>query len=368
MTLRPHERPATPTLRDQRRRWDHGDALPMAIGCTVCPDRKLCGGIHKLQDTYSCLDDCCGRPETCDGMCPNNPIGFRDHMKEVNGLELDSLPCTEPHEAPSLPAYVPYIYHGNRRVGSLDIEAVALPLRLFYLTDGRPKFASRPEVEACFGIGSDTAIVLVGSGRDKAIEAWWKLSEHRAAILKSLSALGVVLVTAPNYSMFTDEVRYNDMHAMKRIGTVWQEIVAAGIAGAYHLNARTPHDYGRLADLVAERPEITDVAFEFRTGASWHMRLPFHVAELTKLAARAKRPLHLVMIGGKKVLPKLRSAYARVTYIDTSAFMNAVQRQRLVVGDDGKMKKVPELTLIGQPIDGLLNDNLATMRSLVESI
>jgi hypothetical protein len=158
------------------------------------------------------------------------------------------------------------------------------------------------------------------------------------------------------------------MHAMKRIGTAWQEIVATGIAGAYHLNARTPHDYGRLARFIAERPEITDVAFEFRTGASWRMRLPFHVAELTKLSAHVGRPLHLVMIGGMKVFPKLQSAFARVTYIDTSAFMNAVQRQRLFVGDDGKMKKIPELTLMGQAIDGLLSDNVATMRSRVESL
>ena len=72
--------------------------------------------------------------------------------------------------------------------------------------------------------------------------------------------------------MFTDEVRYNDMHAMKRIGTTWQEIVAAGIPGAYHLNARTPHDYQRLANFIAARPEVSDVAFEFKTGAAWRKR------------------------------------------------------------------------------------------------
>jgi len=160
----------------------------------------------------------------------------------------------------------------------------------------RLRFKSRAEVEARFGIGPQTRIILIGSGRDKAIETWWKLSELRQPILAGLRALGVALITRPNYSMFTDEVRYNDMHAMKRIGTAWQEIVATGVPGAYHLNARTPQDYRRLAAFIAERPEVTDIAFEFKTGAAWRTRLPFHVAELVQLAARVGRPLNLVMI------------------------------------------------------------------------
>jgi hypothetical protein len=72
------------------------------------------------------------------------------------------------------------------------------------------------------------------------------------------------------------------MHAMKRIGTTWQEIVAAGIPGAYHLNARTPHDYRRLARFIAARAEVGDVAFEFKTGAAWRKRRGFHLAELAQ--------------------------------------------------------------------------------------
>jgi hypothetical protein len=275
INARPQEHPVTPNLRRQRRRWDEGDALPMALGCLGCPDLGTCGGIRKRQDAYSCLDDCCGMPDTCDGMCPNNPIGFRDRMREIKGFELDNIPRATPCPSQALPAYIPYIYHGNRRAVPPDIEAVALPLRRFHRPDGRLRFTNRPAVEAAFGIGPHTRIVLIGSGRDKSIEAWWKLSERRIPILAGLRALGVALITGPNYSMFTDEVRYNDMHAMKRIGTAWQELVAAGIPGAYHLNARTPTDYARLTAFIAERPEVTDVAFEFKTGAAWRTRLRF---------------------------------------------------------------------------------------------
>lgn len=368
LTVRPPEQPAQPTLRRQRRRWDEGETLPMALGCTICPDRDLCGGIRKRQAAYSCLDDCCGSTETCDGICPNNPVGFRDRVRELNGLGLDNLPRARPCAAPALPAYIPYIYHGNRRAVPLDVGAVALPLRRFYRPDGTLRFTSREQIEATFSIAPHTAIVLIGSGRDEAIEGWWRLSELRVSLLAGLRTLGVALITGPNYSMFTDEVRYNDLHAMKRIGAAWQEIVGAGIAGAYHLNARTPHDYQRLTTFIAQRSEVTDVAFEFKTGAAWRKRLSFHLAELAQLAIRVGRPLHLVMIGGMIAVPALASAFDRVTYIDSSAFMNSVHRQRLYVGNDGKMKKVSELTLIGQSIHELLSDNVGTLRSRVESL
>jgi hypothetical protein len=140
------------------------------------------------------------------------------------------------------------------------------------------------------------------------------------------------------------------------------------VPGAYHLNARTPQDYRRLASFIGELEEVSEVAFEFKTGAAWRQRRVFHLAELVQLASRVSRPLHLIMVGGITALPVLAAAYAKVTYIDTSAFMGTVYRQRLYFTNDGKMRKIPELTLTGQPVDGLLVDNIATMRARVESL
>jgi hypothetical protein len=48
--------------------------------------------------------------------------------------------------------------------------------------------------------------------------------------------------------------------------------------------------------------------------------------------------------------------------------MTAMHRQRLYLNNEGKMKRLPVLTLIGQPIDGLLAENLAFMQSRVERL
>jgi hypothetical protein len=42
--------------------------------------------------------------------------------------------------------------------------------------------------------------------------------------------------------------------------------VQQSVASAYHLNARTPQDYRRLAEFIDGRAEVTDVSFEFGTG------------------------------------------------------------------------------------------------------
>lgn len=364
-----HKEHITRNLRRERRRWDEGEALPMALGCVGCVDRELCGGIRKKQNHYSCLDDCCGAPEACDSMCPRNPTGFIDRMREVNGLELESVPRARPCAAVDIPSYVPYIYHGNRRTAPLDVPAVALPLHKFYRRrDGLIAYSSRVEVEAAFRIAAGTRIILVGSGRDKPIEAWWGLSEKREPIIEGLRALGVALVTGTNYSLFTDEIRYNDMYNMKRIGATWQEFVDRGLPSAYHLNARTPHDYARLASFIDAREEVTDVAFEFGTGAAWPQRCGFHYEQLVQLAKRVGHPLHLVMIGGVTAIPVLAPAYAQLTYIDTSAFMTALHRQRLYLSNDGGVKKRTELTEAGKPVDALLRENVALMQGRVEAL
>lgn len=368
LTPQTQDRPVTRSLRRERRRWDEGDTMPLALGCVSCADLETCGGIRKKQHAFSCLDDCCGNPSACDGMCPSNQLGFMERYREVNGLGLEDIQRAAPCAATGIPSYVPYIYHGNRRAMPLDMPAAALPLRRFYRRDGKIAFTSRAEIEATFGISSHTRIVLIGSGRDKPIEKWWGLSEQRTLIIAALRALGVALITGPNYSIFTDEVRYNDMYNMKRIGITWQEIVAGGVPGAYHLNGRTPHDYRRLANFIAEREEVSEVAFEFKTGAAWPQRRTFHLAELVRLASRVGRPLHLIMIGGITSVPTLTAAYAKVTYIDTSAFMGALHRQRLYLTNDGKIRKTPQLTLTGQPVDGVLTDNIAVMQARVERL
>jgi hypothetical protein len=87
--------------------------------------------------------------------------------------------------------------------------------------------------------------------------------------------------------------------------------------------------------------------------------------ELVLLASRVSHPLRLFMIGGMTAIPTLAPAYSNLTYIDTSAFMGALHRQRLYLGNDGLIKKRTELTEVDRPVDALLSANAEIMRQRV---
>jgi hypothetical protein len=356
-------------LRRERRRWDDVAANILPLGCFGCAYRELCGGIHKKQHDYDCLGDCCGDAANCLNVCPRNFESYVDRYREVDGFDLDNIPRATPCLPPDLPSYVPLIFHPNRRAAPLNVSAVALPFHRFYSRrDGGLRYKTRGEIEAAFRLKKNVRIILVGSGRDKPIEAWWSLSSQRRVVLRALVDLGIELVTAPNYSLFTDVPRHDNLHNIKRIGIAWYEAVDSEMPCAIHLNARTDHDYSRYAQFIKRRAEVTDVAFEFKTAGAWRHRRAFHEHHLAELARQVKRPLRILMVGGLQAIPTLAPAYDKTTFIDTSAFMKSMYRQRLVAGNEGNVLGTPDPTERNAPVDALLAHNVEIMRAHVERL
>ena len=130
--------------------------------------------------------------------------------------------------------------------------------------------------------------------------------------------------------------RPDNLHGIKRIGLSWAELMANGVPAALHLNARTDHDYARWTRFIAERPEVTCVAFEFGTGAGY--RGPDRVARRASLRAgrRAGRPLMLVVRGGVQMLQRLRPHFGQVILIETDAFSRTLKRRRATTHRDRK--------------------------------
>jgi hypothetical protein len=60
--------------------------------------------------------------------------------------------------------------------------------------------------------------------------------------MQTLLDLEIALVTTPNFSLFTNVPRPDNLHAIKRIGLSWAELVAGGVPAALHINARTDYD------------------------------------------------------------------------------------------------------------------------------
>lgn len=348
--------------RRERRLWHDPDQATGSLGCAACPDRTVCGGLRLKIPFLDCLQFCCGKPDECDRVCRNNPY-FADRVREVGTFALGTVPRAPLLSAPSLPRVVPVIYHRTARSTRATSESVALPLyRMFDRRTGMPRYSSRAALTKAFGISQTAAILLTGTDRDRPLERWWALGEaSRRKIILAMKEAGIALVTTPNYSLFIDRPRWDDLHAMKRIAIVHEEFLREGLPAALHVNGRTEDDFRRWTAYVQERPEITHIAYEFTTGTGWAGRQELHAAWLADLAVNIGRPLYLVMRGGVEIVPILANAFAGITVLDTSIFMKTMMRQKAFPKSNSALGWVGSPTERGAPVDELFAENCRTV-------
>ena len=331
---------------------------PLAFGCTRCHELGVCGGLHARSGAFDCRAYCCRRPANCDVVCENNP-DFADRIREVGGLELDAVPRATALDFPDLPNSVPLVFHGNRRVTPFAPPFIALSLyQLINRTDGEPRFGSHAALCDWFRIAPTSKIILSGTDVDRPLERWWKLGEGRVGIVRKLIELGAIAATSPNYSVFSNLPRWDNLHSMKRIAIVWEDMTRAGMPTALHVNARATRDWDRWMDFVGSRPEVTAVAYEFGTGAGG--RICWHAEQLCRFALTVGRPLTLVVRGGLSVLAELAQAFAHVAFIDTTSAMKTVKRRRAVINPAGQLRWANAPTPPELALDDLLEHNYLT--------
>jgi hypothetical protein len=367
MNRRPAHEP-TRQFRQPQRLWDDATRHAPSLGCPTCLERDRCGGVHTDAGILDCRDLCtCADKTKCDMVCRFNPSEFVARMREVKGLGFENAPRTSANGVPKIPLVVPFVDHRYGRAALLDEPAVAISLyELVNMATGKVHVGSRAELAARFLVPECAQIVVSGVDKDRPIERWWELKDRRS-ILAVLKDLGMTLVTTPNYSVLTDVPRTDNLHAMKRILLAWTEMAAAGLPTALHVNGRTEHDYVRWGDLIAGRPEIESLAFEFATGCGRGERIDWHVAQLCALARRVERPLAIVIRGGGRKLDVLRQHFAQVSLIETEAFARTIRRRKAYLTEAGRLKWAKFVTPIGAPIDDLLAHNVSLVRAAYEA-
>jgi hypothetical protein len=348
--------------RRERRLWYDGSLPMQSLGCTTCPELPICGGLLIKTPFFDCTDFCCDSPSGCDKVCRKHP-DYANRVREIGTFALNTVPPAPMVPAPILPITIPMIFHNSRRQEAARLSAAALPLaRMFNRTDGSPRHHSHTALCDAYCIEPGNLIVLSGTDHDAPIERWWSFGERRRrALIQNLLQIGIAFTTTPNYSLFIDTPRWDDLHAMKRIALVHQEFLSEGLAAAIHVNGRTETDFKRWTDYVTCRPEVTHLAYEFTTGTGWAGRQEQHAAWLCELARVTSRPLTLVMRGGMDVLPMLAAAFAQVTVLETSSFMKAMMRKRAIV--NGQLGWTSAPTVSGAPVDDLLAHNVSAIQS-----
>ena len=352
------------SCRREKRLWHDGRNRTPSLGCMGCPDREICGGLCIERTFYDCYDNCCGNAESCDAVCRNKPREFAQRVREVGGFPLDNVPRAERLPAPLLPPVVPVLLHGYSREAPFAPPAVCVPLYgVIARHRGEERYLDAAAVAAAFHFQCATPLILTGTAEDSPLERWWSLGPDRLNAIRRLRDLGVELVTTPNFSLFPDQPRWDDMHSMKRIALTHEEFLREGMPAALHVNARTERDWARWTEYIHQRSEVTHVAFDFNTRAGWAGRIDWQVVQLTGLAQGVGRPLHLVFrAAGRNVLPRLVKAFDGTTVLDTTSFMKAVKRQRAVEATNGKIGWETCRTAPDSPVDELLAHNWSLVK------
>lgn len=342
-----------------QRLWHDASRLTPSLGCAKCPDRWICGRLSVAAPIFDCMHLCCSNPGDCDSVCRNKPEDFARRVREIGGFDLDSVPRAPKLVAPELPDIIPTVFHGGKRESQFEGPgAVCIPLfKVIGVRGAEVKFHSDEDLRKKFKLSPDTTIILTGTSTDAALEKWWSLGDRRSATISALKKLRISLVTTPNYSLFADQPRWDDLHSMKRIALVCQEFLNLGVPCALHVNARTERDWERWAEFLAARTECTHIAFEFGTGAGWKGRIDWYADQLTRLRTVIARPIHLIVRGGISILPRLANTFDGVTLLETSTFVKTVRRKAAFLDRSSRLRWRHAPTQPNEMLDTLFEHN-----------
>lgn len=356
MTTKPIKDPSDRVL--MRKLTDNPGQYPISLGCPTCPHFSECGGLSLEAGIFDCLSLCCGNPSGCTLVCRNKASSYPDQLREISGFDFQTVPRTAPVPFAVTADIVPLVYHGSSRARALSHPTLALRLAdLINYRSGELRFETREALCAAFRVDASSTLILTAIDHDKRIEPWWALGDHRLEIIRGLHKIGIELVTAPNFSIFADRPRTDNLHAMNRVALSFAEFQANGIACALHPHGRTARDFERWAEFVREREEINVLAYEFRTGPATNARINFHLESLIGISLTTDRPLDIVVRGKPEVIPLLRDHFRKVIYLDSGAFMKSIKRQRAERVGNLELSWVPAPTEFGTPIDELFRHN-----------
>lgn len=336
----------------------HNPNYTSGLGCSVCPEKNDCGG-EFTPNLFDCMTKCCNNPKECDYICKKDIESFLEYFHSVNGFAFEDIPRVVAVPFPLLPYTIPLINNFSNRTKPLQVGAVAIQLRhLFNHNTGIIKFESKEHLANHFGFSTNAKIIISGVSKDVSLEDYWFLSRDNNKLAKHISRLKPDLITSPNFSVFLDSPRYDNLFNMKRILICWSELYSYGIPTSIHLNARTDRDWDRWIEFIKEREEVNSISFEFATGASFAKRGKWHTANLIRIASEVKRNIQLVIRGGYKYLNELHKAFPNLVYIDTTSFIKSVKRQALIWQDENNFQWVSAASPEMENIDELLSFNI----------
>lgn len=347
-----------------------GQAPAASVACGQCHYLTQCGGLDETQPSLwgcftKCRDGLCG---TYDWTCPCRMPEFVRRWSEVGGVRQrpvgELMACT----APKLPLYMPMVVtHGLKTVRTVPVDTAAITT--YELIRGRQgvrraRAKDPSELRRALKLPLTSRILLVSVANDIQLATWWA-TRKKNELPTQLAQLGIMGVTVPNFSFFTDAPRTHTLWNRARMMRCAEEFSAAGLGVILHLNAQTTADWTFWADILREQPLHRYVVKEFQTGLLNPGKARQALNDLARLQDGVGRELHPLLIGGARLVEQAPRYFRSFTIIDSRPWMTTIKRQQAVLVD-GELKWHSHPTEQGESLDLLLAHNLDVYRESIQ--
>lgn len=330
----------------------------VATGCQGCFVRDVCGGLDgDTYDAFGCYDrcrtvGCCADKDTCDWTCPNNEEVFEKRWAEVGGwLTFDSRQFPRvPVEA--LRSYIPQIRPGIIRDDPAGSEVVAFQLyealRAFRKGKGYTR-RSPEEFRRRLSLRADAKVLLIGVAPDPPLEGFW--SRFKVAHFPELIAeAGVLAITAPNFSSFTNVPRHEMLYNRKRMILVAEAFIAVGVPVIPHFNATHRADWRFWTEFLKRQPDLNCFCKEFQTGNGDREKRDTTIEAMAQMQKNAGRKLHPILVAGRVAMRTVADHFDSFSVVDSEPAMKTIKRRCLVSGPNETprwktMKSLPDCSM-----------------------
>ncbi len=341
---------------------------PISVTCPQCFLFDPCGGLRNGRPLLNCFDQFCCEDKNCDYVCPYKPEDYRRRMWEIGGMRFDDI--SPLHQAPlDLPRYVPMVHHGSRRCNALIAGTVALdPYKIFGVRAG--KYNAVPNeglaLRRHFKVADDARIILRGTGKDRFLENYWAYRKSDD-VARQVIRLNVSLYIGPNYSHFLDVPRPDLLYNRKRQLLCLAELSQAGVSVAPNLSAVMPADWDFWSAFLRDNPQLVHIAVNFQTGYRSRTEGLKAIDRVRQMQDEIGRGLSLVLVGGAQYVRDVAGRFASFTLIDSQPFKQSVYRKLFRPDQSRRRRWEDGWTMDGQPIDEIMQQNIESYASWVES-
>ena len=294
------------------------------LDCSECPAVKRCGA-----KTNFCL---LGRCDGCSTSALMRMDVRRSVIEHLGGLDLVWPRPVLHHAVCDLPVHLPVLVQAY--ADRVDLPWVALHAgRVFGLAGSGLTPKHRRPLRDSYRVSAGTRLALEFYVEDRVLEGVWA---HRREVIPQLTDLGLDLILSPNFSVWRDHSRFEQLIQQRRSFAFYHELREADLPAVPDVGWSFFEPDGRLwADWINGQAGLSAVSI-FCGGRKIHAERRAFRETLEDIALfhRAVRPDVAFVLGGinapKRLLALRLAAPGRRLVICNGMAYALAQRRKLL--------------------------------------